>query len=68
MEYGILLAESETGDYQIIGAVWSTDEARELARGYMEHGPTCGCIPPDKFFIHRRSASGFYTVIENFAL
>ena len=66
MEYGILTAENDSGDYQIIGAVWSLDEARELAQNYIVHGPACDCVNPDRFIILRRGPEGFYTVRENF--
>jgi hypothetical protein len=69
MEYGILTAEDEWGElYQIVGSVWSLDEARELAQNYLVHGPACDCVPPDRFIILRRGPEGFYTVRENFAL
>jgi len=64
MEYGILAVEDEEGHYQIIGAVWSIAEARELVENYFAHGADNGCIAPDSFVIHRRGPEGFYTVRE----
>jgi hypothetical protein len=64
MEYGILTAESESGDYQIIGPVDSIDEAREIARNYLAHGPESDCLAPDRFVIHRRGPWGWYTIRE----
>jgi hypothetical protein len=66
MEYGILTAESDAaesdgGDYQIIGAVDSPDEARELAQNYLVNGPEDGLLPPDRFVINRRGIGGWYT-------
>jgi hypothetical protein len=39
MEYGILVVESEDGQYQIIGPVDSVSEAKEIAQNYTVHGP-----------------------------
>ena len=36
MEYGILVVESEDGQYQIIGPVDSLSEAKEIAQNYHE--------------------------------
>ena len=35
MEYGILVVESEDGQYQIIGPVDSLSEAKEIAQNYL---------------------------------
>jgi hypothetical protein len=66
MEYGILVAESDCalrtiGEYQIIGAVDSLEEAREIAQNYTVHGPDSGCLAPDRFVIVRRGEWGWYT-------
>ena len=62
MEYGILVVESEDGQYQIIGPVDSPDEAREIVKGYLWNGS--GCLAPGTFVIHRRGQWGWYTVRE----
>jgi hypothetical protein len=67
MEYGILIAESEDGQYQILGSVWSLEEAKELIENYFIHGPKCDCLAPDRFVIRQRGDSGFYTHSEVFA-
>ena len=64
MEYGILVVEDDSGQYQVISSVWSIAEARELIEGYFAHGHENGCIAPDTFVIHRRGPNGFYTVRE----
>ena len=65
MEYGILIAESDSGSdvqgYQIIGAVDSVSDAKELAQNYLVHGPDSGCLAPDRFVINRRGGWGWYT-------
>lgn len=61
MEYGILVVESETNDYQIIGPVDSLSEAGEHIKAYYAHGPTSGCLAPDRFVIVRRDTNGYYT-------
>jgi hypothetical protein len=66
MEYGILVAESDTEGigvwtYQIIGAVDSLEEAREIAQNYTVHGPDSDCLAPDRFVIVRRGQWGWYT-------
>jgi len=66
MEYGILVAESDCalrtiGEYQIIGAVDSLEEEREIAQNYTVHGPDSGCLAPDRFVIVRRGEWGWYT-------
>ena len=68
MEYGILVVENDEGRYQILGAVWSLDEARELADTYFANGYKAGCIAPDSFAIHRRGVTGMYTNREPFEL
>lgn len=60
MEYGILVVEGEGGEYQIIGAVDSIQEAIEKAREYWTIGPENGCIAPVQFVIQRRNVDGFY--------
>ena len=42
MEYGILVVESEDGQYQIIDAVDSVSEAKEHIGSYVNHGESCG--------------------------
>ena len=64
MEYGILIAESEDGQYQIIGAVDSVADAKEIAQNYTVHGPDSDCLAPDRFVIQRRGPGGWYTVRE----
>ena len=61
MEYGILVVESEDGQYQIIGPVDSVSEAKEIAENYTVHGPDSGCLAPDRFVIVRRGQWGWYT-------
>ena len=69
MEYGILVAEQEDPSaYQIIGAVWSLVEARELAENYFANGAENDCVVPDEFVILRRNENGFYTRREKFEL
>ena len=64
MEYGILIAIGEDGDFQIIGSVASINEARELIQNYVSIGPELGFVPPFEFQIHRRRANGAYALIE----
>ena len=61
MEYGILVVESEDGQYQIIDAVDSVSEAKEHIGSYVNHGESCDCLAPDRFVIVRRDANGYYT-------
>ena len=71
MEYGILVVEDSGGLYQILGAVWSLDEARELAENYERHaGPENpnASVPPESYVIIRRNAVGWYTKRETFEL
>lgn len=70
MEYGILIANGEYPDdgFQIIGAVASVDEARELAQDYIRNGPENGALPPNHFVIHRRGPNGFYSRFDLFTL
>jgi len=70
MEYGILIANGEYPDdgFQVVGAVASVDEARELAQEYIRNGPENGALPPDRFTIHRRGPNGFYSRFEPLAL
>jgi len=64
MEYGILIAVSEEGEFQIIGAVSSKDEAQEMADGYLKYRPETDSVVPDRFEIHRRGRGGLYQRIE----
>jgi isocitrate dehydrogenase kinase/phosphatase len=64
MEYGILVAVSEEGDYQIIGAVDSYAEAQEKIAEYVRIGPGIDLMAPANFLIHRRGQGGFYTINE----
>jgi len=66
MEYGILVVEDGAGGYQVVAAVSSVAEARELAWGY---GRSAGddCVP-EVYVIHRRDGRGRYTVRELFDL
>jgi hypothetical protein len=70
MEYGILVAHGEypNDGFQIVGAVASIDEARELAHGYIRNGPENNALAPDRFTIHRRGQNGFYSVWEPLAI
>jgi hypothetical protein len=68
MEYGILVAVSEEGDYQIIGRVDSVEEARNMAWEYIDHGPMSDLMAPDYFVIDRRSTGGWYTKREKLEL
>ena len=69
MEYGILVVEDGSELYQILGAVWSLNEAAELAENYER---ICGPdnpdaqVPPTEYIIIRRNADGFYTKREAF--
>ena len=65
MEYGILMAIAAGGTFQIVGAVASRDEAKELIVGYVTFGPECDCLAPSFFEIHRRDSQGLYTEIES---
>jgi hypothetical protein len=64
MEYGILVVEDGNELYQILGSVWSIDEARELAENYESlaapENPNAQ-VPPTQYIIHRRNPNGFYT-------
>ena len=64
MEYGILVALNENRDFQIVGAVSSVEEAKELIRNYFTVGVNAYWMPPDSFQIHRRGVTGGYTHIE----
>ena len=64
MEYGILVAVSEDGDYQIIGEVDSYKEAQERVEEYMRIGPDNDLLAPSNFLIHRRGPGGFYNISE----
>ena len=64
MEYGILIAESDDGNFQIIGSVDNLDEAHFLALNYVVHGPDSDCLAPDHFEIHRRDINGWYSIRE----
>lgn len=71
MEYGILAVEDGNKLYQILGAVWSLEEAWELASNYEEHaGPENpdAQVPPNNYVIIRRNANGWYTKREPFEL
>ena len=71
MEYGILVVEDGNEMYQILGAVWSLEEARELASNYEEHAapenPNAS-VPPTEYVIIRRNPNGWYTKREKFEL
>ena len=64
-EIGILIAIGESG-FQVVAAVDSVDEAKELIAGYIEFGPTSesSVLPPTEFQIHLRDERGWYTRIE----
>jgi hypothetical protein len=64
MEYGILVAVSEDGDYQIIGAVDSYKEAQDKIDEYLRLGPENDLLAPANFLIHKRGTGGFYNVSE----
>ena len=65
MEYGILIAVGEEGLFQVIGAVDSREEAKQLADEYLRLGPDNGYVPPWEFQIHRRGNGGAYTNIDH---
>ena len=46
MEYGILIAVGEEGTFQILGAVDSREEAKQLADEYVWLGPDNGYVAP----------------------
>lgn len=67
MEYGILVVEDGNDLWQILGAVWSLDEARELADNYERNATPDNPdteVPPTWYIIMRRNANGFYTMRE----
>ena len=71
MEYGILIVEDGNELYQILGSVWSLQEARELASNYEQHADPENpnfSLPPNNYVIIRRNADGFYTKREPFEL
>jgi hypothetical protein len=71
MEYGILIVEDGNELYQVLGAVWDLEEARELAENYEScAGPDVdyASVPPELFVIVRRGPEGFYSVREPFTL
>ena len=65
MEYGILIAVAEDGQFQVVGAVSTRDEAHDLATEYLKIGPTNDYLAPWEFQIHRRSGRGSYTIIDH---
>ena len=69
MEYGILVVEDGNELYQILGTVWTLDEARELAESYERvAGPECpyANVPYSDYVIIRRGPEGFYSVRQQF--
>lgn len=68
MEYGILIAVMQYETFQVVGAVFSVDEARELAANYLANGPENKALPPDYFEVHRRGPNGFYSIREELSL
>jgi hypothetical protein len=64
MNYGILVAVDEEGEFQVVGTVDSPIEASELADEYLALGPDNNLLCPWEFQIHRRGEGGFYTTIE----
>ena len=71
MGYGILVVEDGNELYQILGAVWSLEEARELANNYEVHADPDNpntTVPPSEYVIIRRNANGWYTKREPFEL
>jgi hypothetical protein len=71
MEYGILVVEDGNELYQILGQIWSLDEARELASEYEEHANPDNpdtTVPPTEYVIIRRNHNGKYTRREKFEL
>lgn len=71
MEYGILVVEDSNELYQILGAVWSINEALEMAENYESlaspENPDAS-VPPTQYVIIRRNANGFYTRRESLEL
>ena len=65
MEYGILIAVGGEGTFQILGAVDSREEAKQLADEYVRLGPDNGYVAPWEFQIHRRGKGGAYTSIDH---
>jgi hypothetical protein len=63
--YGILVAISEDGGFQIVGEVDNREEAKLLAREYIAHGPENNYLAPWEFQIHRRGNGGAYTNIDH---
>ena len=64
MEYGILVVEGYNGTYQIIGAVDSVNDAKEMADNYIKVGPDNDWLCPEVFVINRRGTDGAYTIRE----
>ena len=71
MEYGILVVEDGNGLYQVLSAVHTVAEAREVALDYeINANPdSADCsVPPYMYVIHRRNGHGYYTVQERLFL
>jgi hypothetical protein len=64
MNYGILVAVSEAGYFQIVGEVDSREEANVKMVEYITLGADSDCLAPYEFVIQKRGAGGFYTVHE----
>lgn len=62
MEYGILIAESDAGSYQVIGEVSSRQHAKEMVRMYLQWADPESDLCPDRFIIHKRNVNGTYAV------
>lgn len=63
-DQGILIAIGDGGTFQVICAVISTDEAREMIADYETYGPHANLLAPEYYEIHRRRNDGAYRRIE----
>jgi hypothetical protein len=63
-ESGVLMAIGVEGSFQVVGIVSTTEEAIEMADGYIAAGPEGLALCPEEFQIHWRTGRGFYTRLE----
>jgi hypothetical protein len=63
IESGILIAEGENGQNQIVDIVdvSSPCEVSEQAANYIAHGPANSLLAPEQFVIIRRDCNGHFT-------
>lgn len=65
MEYSLLIAEDEDGNYQPIEMVSSQAEIDEAVANYIKHGPDCNWIAPYIFTLWSRNSTGGYALRKN---